>query len=187
MAATATAVFAARRPSFAHLVAQPSAAAAYETLTPLDTSVYSAWIQRYEFHFVEGTPRNRNTPLETPAGAKSVFWLRDNPPRPIDFLSLAAMSDAFFTRIFDVRGALVHFGTVSLTTYFMPMRKLWRVSAMDPFSAPPMRAFSIRVSATRRASFGRKTDSCSQRAIRSHIFAIHDSRGGIWSDTRAST
>jgi hypothetical protein len=39
-------------------------------------------------------------------------------PRKIDMLSLMAMSDAFFGRIFHVRGELVPFGTVSLTTYF---------------------------------------------------------------------
>jgi hypothetical protein len=32
--------------------------------------------------------------------------------------SLLSMSDAFFGRIFHVRGELVPFGTVSLTTYF---------------------------------------------------------------------
>jgi len=39
-------------------------------------------------------------------------------PRKIDYLSLTAMSDAFFARIIHVRGELVPIGTVSLTTYF---------------------------------------------------------------------
>ena len=39
-------------------------------------------------------------------------------PRKIDALSLLSMSDAFFARIFHVRGAVVPIGTVSLTTYF---------------------------------------------------------------------
>ena len=38
--------------------------------------------------------------------------------RRIDALSLMAMSDAFFARIFHVRNEVVPFGTVSLTTYF---------------------------------------------------------------------
>jgi hypothetical protein len=38
--------------------------------------------------------------------------------RKIDALSLMAMSDAFFARIFHVRNQLVPFGTVSLTSYF---------------------------------------------------------------------
>jgi Thioesterase-like superfamily len=39
-------------------------------------------------------------------------------PRKIDMLSLTAMSDAFFGRVFHARRELVPFGTVSLTTYF---------------------------------------------------------------------
>ena len=39
-------------------------------------------------------------------------------PRPLDFLSLLAMSDAFFGRIFQVIGRIPPFGTVSMTTHF---------------------------------------------------------------------
>ena len=39
-------------------------------------------------------------------------------PRKIDALSLMAMSDAFFGRIFHIKRELLPFGTVSLTTYF---------------------------------------------------------------------
>jgi hypothetical protein len=39
-------------------------------------------------------------------------------PRPLDFLSLTAMSDAFFGRLFQVIGRVPPFGTVSMTTYF---------------------------------------------------------------------
>ena len=39
-------------------------------------------------------------------------------PRRIDHLSLMAMSDAFFARIFHARGEMLPFGTVSITTYF---------------------------------------------------------------------
>jgi hypothetical protein len=39
-------------------------------------------------------------------------------PRKIDMLSLTAMSDAFFGRVFHARRELLPFGTVSLTTYF---------------------------------------------------------------------
>jgi hypothetical protein len=47
-----------------------------------------------------------------------VLWLRDAEPRALDFVSLTAMSDAFFGRIFQVIGRIPPFGTVSLTTYF---------------------------------------------------------------------
>jgi hypothetical protein len=38
--------------------------------------------------------------------------------RPLDFVSLAALSDSFFPRIFLRRHKYVAIGTVSLTTYF---------------------------------------------------------------------
>jgi acyl-CoA thioesterase len=46
------------------------------------------------------------------------MWLRDNPPRPLDFVSLAAMSDIFFPRVFIRRARHVPAGTVSMTAYF---------------------------------------------------------------------
>jgi acyl-CoA thioesterase len=53
-----------------------------------------------------------------PASAFSKLWIGDRVPRKIDFLSLMAMSDAFFARIFHARGELLPFGTVTITTYF---------------------------------------------------------------------
>ena len=53
-----------------------------------------------------------------PARAYSKMWIGDRAPRRINAPSLLSMSDAFFGRIFHVRGELVPFGTVSLTTYF---------------------------------------------------------------------
>jgi acyl-CoA thioesterase len=46
------------------------------------------------------------------------LWIGDRVPRKVDALSLMAMSDAFFARIFHAKRELVPFGTVSLTTYF---------------------------------------------------------------------
>jgi acyl-CoA thioesterase len=46
------------------------------------------------------------------------MWVRDQPPRPLDFASLAAMSDIFFPRVFIRRARHVPAGTVSMTAYF---------------------------------------------------------------------
>ena len=46
------------------------------------------------------------------------MWLRDAEPRSLDFASLAAMSDAFYPRVWLRRATPVPIGTVSLTTYF---------------------------------------------------------------------
>jgi acyl-CoA thioesterase len=52
------------------------------------------------------------------ADSYSCLWVRDDPPRPMDFPSLAAVCDSFFPRIFLRRRRLIPAGTVSLTTYF---------------------------------------------------------------------
>ena len=45
-------------------------------------------------------------------------WLRDDPPRPLDFASLTAMADVFFPRVWLRRATRVPVGTVSMTVYF---------------------------------------------------------------------
>jgi len=46
------------------------------------------------------------------------LWVRDEPPRPLDIVSLAAICDAFLPRIFLRLGRPVPIGTVTMTTYF---------------------------------------------------------------------
>jgi hypothetical protein len=73
------------------------------------------WTRNYDMRFVDGE-------LLGEAGkdypSRSRVWMRDQPPRPMDFLSLSALCDAFFPRIYIRRPKLVPIGTVSLTTYF---------------------------------------------------------------------
>ncbi|MCP4619859.1 MAG: thioesterase family protein [Bradyrhizobium sp.] len=110
----ATAVFAERRPSWSHPQAKYPGAKPFEETLPFPP-VAAAWVKQYDFRFVEGEPKRGG------AGAPDTFsklWIGDRVPRRIDALSLLAMSDAFFARIFHARRELVPFGTVSLTTYF---------------------------------------------------------------------
>ena len=75
------------------------------------------WINRYEMRFMEG---------DFPAAwdgaeqglSRTRVWIRDDPPRPLDFASLTALSDVFFPRIWRRRATLVLIGTVSMTVYF---------------------------------------------------------------------
>jgi acyl-CoA thioesterase len=46
------------------------------------------------------------------------MWVRDEPPRPLDFASLACLADIFFPRVFVRRATHVPVGTVSMTVYF---------------------------------------------------------------------
>jgi acyl-CoA thioesterase len=118
VAALATAVFAQRRPTWSHQPAGlPAATPFAETAVYPDRSA-APWIGQFEFRFADGEPSFRDGPHDEPASAHSKVWIANAVPRPIDAVSLAAIADAFFARIFHVRGELVPIGTVSMTTYF---------------------------------------------------------------------
>ncbi len=115
---TASVVTAVRRETWSHPVASAPRLPPWESIAPVPTGTKLSWVSQYEFRFAEGLLAPTETMPEPPHSPRSVLWLRDAVPRPLDFLSLAAMSDAFFGRIFQVIGRLPPFGTVSLTTYF---------------------------------------------------------------------
>lgn len=75
-----------------------------------------AWFKNYELRPITGA-----IPREWHGGGDSSLtqlWMRDAPVRPLDFCSLAALSDAFFPRVWLRRATQVPAGTVSITTYF---------------------------------------------------------------------
>jgi hypothetical protein len=117
VATLATAVFAERRPSWSHQEAQFPQAKPFEQILLPYPKTAASWANQYDFRFVEGYP-DFGAKQDAPASAFSKLWIADRVPRTIDALSLMAMSDAFFGRVFHARRELVPFGTVSLTTYF---------------------------------------------------------------------
>jgi acyl-CoA thioesterase len=117
VAATATAVFAQRRETWS----APEAVAPVnlpppEALPRADHRGRPAWVQRYDMRFVEGGMPDAFDGQEQPH-SRSCLWVRDEPPRPLDFASLAAICDSLFPRIFMRRRKVAPIGTVSLTTY----------------------------------------------------------------------
>lgn len=87
-----------------------------ETVSPGMGPVPMEWIKRYEIRpFIGAIPRAWDG-----GGDSSLtrLWLRDNPPRPLDFAALAAQADVFFPRVFVRRATLVPIGTISLSVYF---------------------------------------------------------------------
>ena len=118
VAAIATAVLAVRRESWGHQPAMFPKVPAFEA-----TPVYRfnepppSWVSQYEFRFVSGAP-GFDTKAITPQSAATLVWMGDHRPRRLDALSLAALSDTFFGRIFQMLGRVVPFGTVSMATYF---------------------------------------------------------------------
>lgn len=110
---TATAVFTTRRTTWGTIdISFPT--------FPTDTELLSnhslpAWTKNYTFRLAGGMAALFSTNSATSVTLQSI---RDEPPRPLDFLSLTAMCDVFFPRIFVRRGQFVPIGTVALTIYF---------------------------------------------------------------------
>jgi len=75
-----------------------------------------AWFSQYDMRPVSGAIPG--TWDGTGDHSETVVWLRDAQPRPLDFASLASMSDMFYPRVWLRRTTRVPAGTVSITTYF---------------------------------------------------------------------
>ncbi len=117
VAAFASAVFAERRSTGSHQPAQPPIASRFDQAPVYARESVATWINQFEFRFVEGAP-SYGEPHSSPVSPHTKVWIGNKVPRRIDHVSMAAIADAFFARIFHVRGELVPFGTVSMTTYF---------------------------------------------------------------------
>ena len=118
--ATATIVCANRHETFAHTIAQPPVAPAPAAVPPMKTDGRLPWLSAYDFRFVEGGPEFGAKPRAGGGlgNARTMLWLSDTPARPLDFVSLAALSDCFILRLVQMRRTMVPMGTVSMTTYF---------------------------------------------------------------------
>jgi acyl-CoA thioesterase len=74
------------------------------------------WVQRFEMRPIVG-----ELPLVwdgRESESLSRLWARDGQARAVDFVSLTAISDLFFPRVFLRRATRVPIGTVSMTVYF---------------------------------------------------------------------
>jgi len=80
-----------------------------------------AWLDRYELRPLTGPiPKEWNGAGDS---SLSQLWMRDAPPRALDFCSLAALSDIFFPRVWLRRAMRVPAGSVSITIYFHASEK----------------------------------------------------------------
>lgn len=115
---TASAVCGARKPVWSHYPVKAPTAPPREGLPEMTKTGRPEWTRRYSFRFAEGGLDNFPRSDGLVESARSLAWIQDAPERPLDFLSLAALSDAFFVRIMHARGTFQPMATVSLTTYF---------------------------------------------------------------------
>lgn len=114
---TATAVTALRRQTWStsdRPMPEVKPAAELQRVPPLFKA--SEWLSRYEMRFADGILPMAEDGAEHDSLTR--LWVRDNPPRPLDFASLAAVSDVFFPRVWLRRAKRVPAGTVSITVYF---------------------------------------------------------------------
>jgi acyl-CoA thioesterase len=116
LVATATAVTAIRRETWSgHEARMPQVPRPQDT--PRTARHGVEWLNRYEMRFLEGA-----IPRQWDGGTRddslSRLWVRDDPPRPLDFASLTALADVFFPRVWLRRAKLTPIGTVSMTVYY---------------------------------------------------------------------
>lgn len=159
IAATASIVTGPSRETWTHQPARPPVMPPPEQLPVFTREGRTGWTTRYEMRFERGPPTNDTASAENPGSAESRLWLRDEPPRALDYGALAAMADAFILRLLQVRGAFAPSATVTLTTYFM--------ADEDALAAQAARPVLGRADA------------------RAFAHGFHDQTGELWSDTGA--
>lgn len=131
VAITATAVFATRRDTWSSTETGAPDVPAPSTLARAPTVKRAPWTSNYDMRFVRGgLPDYENPPAET--DSVTWVWIRDDPPRPLDFAALASICDAFFPRIFVRRPRWVPASTVSITTYFHADTALLAAQGAEP-------------------------------------------------------
>ncbi|MBT0569776.1 thioesterase family protein [Curvibacter sp. CHRR-16] len=113
---TATAVTALRRDTWADDETKMPVVPAPEQVPMPRMLLDRPFLSRYEWRVMQGSPL---TELGTTSDTSLTrLWVRDIPPRPMDFAGLAAMADMFFPRVYSRRALMVPTGTVSITVYF---------------------------------------------------------------------
>ena len=113
---TASAVTAVRRTTWSAADAVMPVVPAAAGIARASRPARVAWIQRYDMRPCSGEiPADWNG---AEADSVSQLWMRDDPPRPLDFCSLAALADVFYPRVWRRRALMTPVGTVSMTVYF---------------------------------------------------------------------
>lgn len=120
VAATATAITALRRETWEATDLPFPPAPAMDGLRSLkDLPGLPKWVGRYDLRLVRGgippLPQHEKPQAES---SETLLWVRDEPPRALDFVALASICDVFFPRSFIRRQRMAMAGTVSMTVYF---------------------------------------------------------------------
>jgi acyl-CoA thioesterase len=115
VAITATAVTAVRRSTFSSLESPIPKVAPAANVPPALTPKLE-WPKRYDMRPIVGGLSNVWDGKD--GDTLTQVWVRDIQERVVDFVSLTALADTFFPRVFLRRAVFVPIGTVSITVYF---------------------------------------------------------------------
>lgn len=108
----AMAVMGVRRPVWSRRLATRPTAPPPDTLERRLPRVDIRWLERYDARYEKSL-------LEAPGPDEVVVdWIRDDPPRPLDYPSLAGLADTFFPPIYALVRKRIPIATVSLNLYF---------------------------------------------------------------------
>jgi hypothetical protein len=165
IATTASAVFAIRRKTWHSTelnfpVRQPAL-----DLARADTSKAPEWTRRYDMRTIKGLMIDGQQPSQEP-DAITEFWIQDDPPRPLDFLSLTAICDSFVPRIFVRKMGRFPAGTISLTTHFHADTALLSSQVQIMYWGLRARLNLVLVTMINRLKFGVTSNNCWPPAIK---------------------
>lgn len=120
LVAMCTAVFAVRRDTWSAVDAVfPGQLPAPDAVAPMSWSKRPEFTRRYDLRYISGmVALDQPDSDDQPSDAESKLWVRDEPPRALDFPALASICDVFFPRIFVRRRRWTPIGTVTMTSYF---------------------------------------------------------------------
>lgn len=119
VATTASVVMGVERETWSHAQAKPPKVQPPESLPLMSSEFRSAWLNQYEMRFAAGAPEFGPRADGGLRSGLSHLWVRDQPPRPLDYPALAALSDSFLIRILHVRGDVPPVATATLSTHFL--------------------------------------------------------------------
>jgi len=109
---TGTAVFATRRETWTATDAVFPSAPPASTVAQFAPKGTPTWLKNYDVRIIRGSA------LDDTEDSLTLVWMRDEPKRPLDFLSLTAYCDVFLPRIYVKRKRVCPIGTVSFTVYY---------------------------------------------------------------------
>lgn len=113
---SATAVTAARRSTWSADDAVMPVVPAPQSIARPVIAKRVKWIERYDMRPCAGPMPSHWDGSE--ADSLTQLWMRDDPPRPLDYLSLTALADVFYPRVWRRRALMTPVGTVSMTVYY---------------------------------------------------------------------